>query len=100
MKDGVLLCNAGHFDVEICIPDLAEPVEVDPETRTTSAPILPVGRSTRLAKEGLSTLPQATHPVEIMDMSHDAAPLMHYISSHKLGPGLYTVPANLTAVWS
>ena len=24
MKDGAILCNAGHFDVEVCVPELEE----------------------------------------------------------------------------
>ncbi len=33
MKDGAILCNAGHFNVEICIPDLEEISRNITETR-------------------------------------------------------------------
>jgi adenosylhomocysteinase len=99
MKDGVLLCNAGHFDVEICIPDLAELAEDVRETRDNIRTyILPVGRRLHLLGEGrlVNLAAGDGHPVEIMDMSF-AMQLLSciYISSHKLGPGLYNVPAEL-----
>ena len=99
MKDGVLLCNAGHFDVEVCIPDLAELAVDVLETRDNIRTyILPVGRRIHLLGEGrlVNLAAGDGHPVEIMDMSF-AMQLLSciYISDHKLGPGLYNVPAEL-----
>ena len=99
MKDGVLLCNAGHFDVEVCIPDLAELAVNVTETRDNIRTyILPVGRRIHLLGEGrlVNLAAGDGHPVEIMDMSF-AMQLLSciYISGHKLKPGLYNVPAEL-----
>ena len=98
MKDGVLLCNAGHFDVEICIPDLAELAEDVRETRETSH-LYPSGRKEAAPawrRKACQPCRRRRTPVEIMDMSF-AMQLLSciYISSHKLGPGLYNVPAEL-----
>lgn len=99
MKDGVLLCNAGHFDVEVCIPDLAElAVDVRASRDNIQTYILPVGRRIHLLGEGrlVNLAAGDGHPVEIMDMSF-AMQLLSciYISEHKLAPGLYNVPAEL-----
>ena len=99
MKDGVLLCNAGHFDVEVCIPDLAElAVDVRASRDNIQTYILPVGRRIHLLGEGrlVNLAAGDGHPVEIMDMSF-AMQLLSciYISEHQLAPGLYNVPAEL-----
>ena len=99
MKDGVLLCNAGHFDVEVCIPDLAElAVDVKASRDNIQTYILPVGRRIHLLGEGrlVNLAAGDGHPVEIMDLSF-AMQLLSclYISCNKLEPGLYNVPAEL-----
>lgn len=99
MKDGVLLCNAGHFDVEVCIPDLAElAVDVRASRDNIQTYILPVGRRIHLLGEGrlVNLAAGDGHPIEIMDMSF-AMQLLSciYISEHQLAPGLYNVPAEL-----
>lgn len=99
MKDGVLLCNAGHFDVEVCIPDLAAlAVDVKATRDNIKTYILPVGRRIHLLGEGrlVNLAAGDGHPVEIMDMSF-AMQLLSciYISGNKLQPGLYNVPAEL-----
>ena len=99
MKDGVLLCNAGHFDVEVCIPDLAElAVDVKASRENIQTYILPVGRRIHLLGEGrlVNLAAGDGHPVEIMDLSF-AMQLLSclYISCNKLEPGLYNVPAEL-----
>lgn len=99
MKDGVLLCNAGHFDVEVCIPDLAElAVDVKETRENIRTYILPVGRRLHLLGEGrlVNLAAGDGHPVEIMDMSF-AMQLLSclYLINHKLEPGLYNVPAEL-----
>lgn len=99
MKDGVLLCNAGHFDVEVCIPDLAElAVDVRASRDNIQTYILPVGRRIHLLGEGrlVNLAAGDGHPIEIMDMSF-AMQLLSciYITEHQLAPGLYNVPAEL-----
>lgn len=99
MKDGVLLCNAGHFDVEVCIPDLAElAVDVKATRDNIMTYILPARRRIHLLGEGrlVNLAAGDGHPVEIMDMSF-AMQLLSciFISCNKLAPGLYNVPADL-----
>ena len=86
MKDGVLLANAGHFDVEVYVPDLKEMAK---EVRQSRDNIDTYGRLVNLAAgDG--------HPVEIMDLSFAMQLLSAlYISTHKLEPGLYNVPEEL-----
>lgn len=72
MKNGVLLCNAGHFDVEI---DVASLKQIAVETRPMKPNImgyrLPNGNWLYLLAEGrLVNLASGDgHPAEIMDMS-------------------------------
>ena len=72
MKNGALLCNAGHFDVEI---DVARLKEIAVETRAMKPNImgyrLENGRWLYLLAEGrLVNLASGDgHPAEIMDMS-------------------------------
>lgn len=99
MKDGVLLCNAGHFDVEVCIPDLAElAVEMKASRDNIMTYVLPVGRRIHLLGEGrlVNLAAGDGHPVEIMDLSF-ALQLLSciYISKSCLAPGLHNVPAEL-----
>ena len=101
MKDGVLLCNAGHFDVEVCIPDLAElAVEMKASRDNIMTYVLPVGRRVHLLGEGrlVNLAAGDGHPVEIMDLSF-ALQLLSciYISKSCLAPGLHNVPAELDA---
>lgn len=99
MKDGVILCNAGHFDVEVCVPDLREMAR---ETRSSryniDTYILEDGRRLHLLGEGrlVNLAAGDGHPVEIMDLSF-AMQLLSclYISKNRLEPGLYNVPEDL-----
>lgn len=72
MKDGVLLANAGHFDVEINKNDLlALSNRVFPRKPCVTGYELPDGRVLNLLAEGrLVNLAAGNgHPAEIMDMS-------------------------------
>ncbi len=72
MKDGVLLANAGHFDVEINKNDLlALSKRVFPRKPCVTGYELPDGRILNLLAEGrLVNLAAGNgHPAEIMDMS-------------------------------
>ncbi len=72
MKDGVLLANAGHFDVEVNKPELRE---CSTEQRVVRQNIeeftLPDGRKLYLLAEGrlVNLAAGDGHPAEIMDMS-------------------------------
>jgi len=74
MQDGVLLSNAGHFDVEVdldALSDLAE--EVYQPRDGVRAYVMPDGREVNVLAEGrlvnLATPVALGHPVEVMDQS-------------------------------
>jgi len=72
MKDGAILANSGHFNVEINIPALREiSVEVHSPREHVSQYFLPNGRCLALLAEGrLVNLAAAEgHPASVMDMS-------------------------------
>jgi len=96
MKDGVLLGNAGHFDVEVCKPDLLDLSSSVEETRPgVETYTLKDGRRIHLLGEGrLVNLACADgHPIEIMDLSF-ALQLESavFLAKNTLKPGLYDVP--------
>jgi adenosylhomocysteinase len=73
MKDGAILCNSGHFDVEIdvkALTSMAKKVEKDVRPNV-DAYHLPNGRAVYLIGEGrLVNLAAAEgHPAAVMDMS-------------------------------
>ncbi|HEY8394744.1 MAG TPA: adenosylhomocysteinase [Thermaerobacter sp.] len=101
MRDGALLANAGHFDVEISKPDLAalaERVETPrPNVRTY---VLPDGRRLHLLAEGrLVNLASGDgHPAEIMDLSFGLQLLALRWVDHeadRLGPRVVPLPPEL-----
>jgi len=72
MKDGAVLCNSGHFDVEIDIPALREMAQSERRVRPMVDEFaLPDGRRLYLLGEGrLINLAAAEgHPASVMDMS-------------------------------
>lgn len=102
MKDGAVLSNAGHFDVEINIPDLEDlsvvtPYEVRKNIRTYT---MADGRKINLLGEGrlVNLACGDGHPVEIMDLSFAMQFLaMKYLLDNKgkLSNELYTLPDEL-----
>jgi adenosylhomocysteinase len=98
MKDGAIVCNSGHFDLELNLVALREmsapPVEVRPlveEYKTTSGKrviVLGEGRLINLAAaEG--------HPASVMDMSFaNQALSVEYLVKNKgkLDPGVHMLP--------
>ncbi len=101
MKNGAILCNAGHFDVEICIPELEElAVEVKTVRDNVKGYRLPDGRWINILAEGrLVNLASGDgHPAEIMDMSFAIQALtMKYIAEHhnEMTNKVYDVPKEL-----
>jgi adenosylhomocysteinase len=72
MKDGAVICNTGHYDCEIAIPDLEEMAISVRNIRTDNEEFsLPDGRHLFLLARGrLVNLAAAEgHPSEVMDMS-------------------------------
>ena len=101
MKDGAILANAGHFDVEIDLPVLAaRAVERRPVRENLEEFIMSDGRRLLVAAEGrLVNLSAAEgHPADVMDMSFsDQALAAEWLVKHagELDPGVYTLPEEL-----
>jgi adenosylhomocysteinase len=72
MKDGAILCNAGHFNVELDMDDLEKLAVDKKESRQNiMAYMLPSGRRIHVIAEGrlVNIAASNGHPAEIMDMS-------------------------------
>lgn len=98
MKDGAIVCNSGHFDIEIDLKSLgAEASEVKDVRNFTQQYRLKNGKSVIVLGEGrLVNLAAAEgHPSAVMDMSFaNQALACEYLVKNKgsLAPGLHTVP--------
>lgn len=98
MRDGAILSNSGHFNVEIDIPALQEMSIAHREVRTSVEEYqLPDGRKLYLLGEGrLINLAAAEgHPSAVMDMSfaNQALSVEFLVKNQaKLEPGVYNVP--------
>ena len=103
MKDGALLANSGHFDVEIDKQALAEKaVEVWERKPNITGYRMPDGRILNLMAEGrLVNLAAGNgHPAEIMDMSFAIqAKSLEYLVKHagQLEKKVYQVPREIDA---
>ncbi|WP_440067458.1 adenosylhomocysteinase [Streptosporangium sp. OZ121] len=102
MKDGAILANAGHFDVEIdvrALDDLAHAVHRGVRPNTDEY-VLADGRRLLLLAEGrLVNLTAAEgHPAAVMDMSFSAQVLsVAWLVRERarLEPGVYDVPGEV-----
>jgi len=99
MKDGAIVCNSGHFDVEIDIPALKKlSKKVNANVRhCVDEYILRNGRRIYLLAEGrLVNLAAAEgHPASVMDMSFSTQALATEYArkkSGKLEPAVHDVP--------
>jgi len=100
MKDGAIMCNSGHFNVEINIPDLEGLTKAKRTMRPNMEEYsLKDGRKLYLLAEGrLVNLAAAEgHPSEVMDMSFaNQALCSEYIAkTSKLQTKVYTVPKEI-----
>jgi len=101
MKDGAIVANAGHFNVEIDIPALAKLSKRKRRIRDfVDEYILRGGRKIYLLGEGrLINLAAAEgHPAQVMDMSFaNQALSVEYIRKNykKLGKEVYKVPEDI-----
>lgn len=101
MKDGAILSNAGHFDVEVDMAGLeALAVEKYEARHNIQAYVLPNGKTLFTIAEGrLVNLAAADgHPAEIMDMSFAIQALSaEYLARRRaeLKPGVIPVPREL-----
>ena len=98
MKDGAIVCNSGHFDIEIDLKALgAKATEVKEVRNFTQQYTMPNGKSIVVLGEGrLVNLAAAEgHPSAVMDMSfaNQALACEHLIKNKgKLEPGLHSIP--------
>ncbi|MHA1273305.1 MAG: adenosylhomocysteinase [Promethearchaeota archaeon] len=101
MKDGVILGNLGHFDIEIPTKELYEyAVEIKPVRKDVEELTFPTGKKAYLLAKGrLANLVLAEgHPSEVMDMSFALQSLMsEYIVKNrdKLKPGIIKIPEDI-----
>ncbi|MGB5595784.1 MAG: adenosylhomocysteinase [Crocosphaera sp.] len=101
MKDGAMVCNSGHFDIEIDLKSLgAKATEVKEVRNFTQKYSLPSGKSIVVLGEGrLINLAAAEgHPSAVMDMSFaNQALACEYLVQNKgkLDPGIYNIPKEL-----
>jgi adenosylhomocysteinase len=102
MKDGAILSNAGHFDVEVDVAAL-EAMAVEKRSRIrhqTDEYVLADGRRLLLVAEGrLVNLGAAEgHPASVMDMSFaDQALTAEWLTAHhaSLAPEVHEVPTEI-----
>ena len=101
MKDGAILTNAGHFDVEVDMAGLnALAVEKYEARHNIQGYVLPNGKSLFTIAEGrlVNLAAGDGHPAEIMDMSFAIQALSaEYLAKHRteLVPGVISVPREL-----
>lgn len=101
MKDGAICCNAGHFNVEINIPDLEElAVEIKPQRNNIMGYTLANGNTISIIAEGrlVNLAAGDGHPAEIMDMSFSIQALCaeYIVGNHdKLTVGVVDVPEEI-----
>jgi adenosylhomocysteinase len=101
MKDGAILANAGHFNVEIWIPDLEELAVSKRQVRPYVTEYrLKDGRRLYLLAEGrlVNLVAAEGHPSEVMDMSFSNQALaVEYLVKNKgkLKPAVYLVPREI-----
>lgn len=101
MKDGAMVCNSGHFDIEIDLKSLgAKATEVKEARKFTQQYQLANGKSIIVLGEGrLVNLAAAEgHPSAVMDMSFaNQALACEYLVTNKgkLEPGLHSIPVEV-----
>lgn len=101
MKDGAICCNAGHFDVEINLKDLASLSTSRSVLRAgVDGYVMPDGRTICILAEGrlVNLAAGDGHPVEIMDMSFALqAQSARYmaVNGHSLSNSVYNIPKEI-----
>lgn len=100
MKDGAVICNSGHFNVEINIPQLDSKSSSRREVRPFVEEFLLAGKRIYLLGDGrLINLASAEgHPASVMDMSFaNQALCAEYMAQNaaELGKQVYSVPEDI-----
>ena len=98
MKDGAILCNAGHFNYEVNVPDLAAyTTEIKRIRPHMDEYKLNNGKSVYVLAEGrlVNLVAAEGHPASVMDMSfaNQALGIEYIVKNHgKLENKLHTLP--------
>ncbi len=101
IKDGAILTNAGHFDVEVDMAGLEKMAVKKYDARhNIQGYVLPNGRTLFVIAEGrlVNLAAGDGHPAEIMDMSFAVQALScRWLAIHRdeVKPGLYPVPREI-----
>lgn len=102
MKDGAIVCNSGHFDVEIDLPALrgeCDSVTTNVRTHVDEYKLKKGSRIYLLGQGRLVNLAAAEgHPPSVMDMSFATQALATeycIVNKGKLTPAVHTVPAEV-----
>ena len=101
MKDGAILANSGHFDVEVDVAGLRRLATDEKEIREHLTEFsLPNGRALYLLGQGrlIGQVAAEASPAAVMDMSFaDQALCTHYLLKNelRLPPDVYDVPAEI-----
>jgi len=101
LRDGAILCNAGHFDVEVAVAAMQKAAVRRYEARRNIEALeMPDGRTLYILAEGrlVNLAAGDGHPAEIMDISFALQALSaEYVARHKgaLKPGVYDVPPEI-----
>jgi adenosylhomocysteinase len=101
MKDGAIMCNAGHFDIEVNKNDLAaRAVSVREVRKNIDEYEMKDGRKLYLLAGGrlVNLAAGDGHPAEVMDLTFalQALSLKHVVQNSKsIGPKVQSVPSEL-----
>ena len=96
MKDGALLANAGHFNVEVDIKSLERmAMKVEDARPYVRRYVMPDGRKLYLLAEGrlVNIAAGDGHPIEVMDLSFSLQLMsILYLAKEEMEPKLLKVP--------
>lgn len=101
MKDGAILCNAGHFDVEVAVADMRQAAEkVEIARNNIEALTFAGGKKIYILGEGrlVNLAAGDGHPAEIMDISFALQALCaEYVAKNaeKMDRTVYDVPEEI-----
>jgi len=98
MKDGAILANSGHFNVEINLEDLVAMSSSVRDARHNIKEYNVGGKRIYVLADGrlVNLAAGDGHPAEVMDMSFaDQAQCVRFIAENELTPGVHPVPCDL-----
>jgi adenosylhomocysteinase len=101
MKDGAIVCNSGHFDLEIDVEGLKQQAVSSREVRPNMVQyVLPDGRRINLLGQGrlVGQVAAEAHPAEVMDMTFSTQALVAEFVAREHGrltPQVHPVPRDI-----